>query len=45
MANLRLCTATRHGVSAPLKALQQEFGFTVENVMATVKSLLHRKAA
>jgi transketolase len=33
------------GVSAPLKALQQEFGFTVENVMATVKSLLHRKAA
>ena len=33
------------GVSAPLKALQQEFGFTVENVMATVKSLLHGKAA
>jgi transketolase len=33
------------GASAPLKALQQEFGFTVENVMATVKSLLNRKAA
>jgi transketolase len=33
------------GASAPLKALQQEFGFTVENVMATVKSLLHGKAA
>jgi transketolase len=33
------------GASAPLKALQQEFGFTVENVMATVKSLLRGKAA
>ncbi len=33
------------GASAPLKALQQEFGFTVENVVATVKSLLHEKAA
>jgi transketolase len=33
------------GASAPLKALQQEFGFTVENVVATVKSVLHRKAA
>jgi len=33
------------GASAPLKALQREFGFTVENVMATVKSLLNRKAA
>jgi transketolase len=33
------------GASALLKALQQEFGFTVENVMATVKSLLRGKAA
>jgi transketolase len=33
------------GASAPLKALQQEFGFTVENVVATVRSVLHRKAA
>jgi transketolase len=33
------------GASAPLKALQQEFGFTVENVMATVRSMLQRKAA
>jgi transketolase len=33
------------GASAPLKALQQEFGFTVENVMATVRSVLQRKAA
>jgi transketolase len=33
------------GASAPLKALQQDFGFTVENVIATVKSLLHEKAA
>jgi transketolase len=33
------------GASAPLKALQQEFGFTADNVVATVKSLLHRKAA
>jgi transketolase len=33
------------GASAPLKALQQEFGFTVENVIATVKSVLQRKAA
>ena len=33
------------GASAPLKALPQEFGFTVENVMATVKSLPHGKAA
>lgn len=32
------------GASAPLKALQQEFGFTADNVVATVKSLLHRKA-
>ena len=28
------------GASAPLKALQQEFGFTVDHVMATAKSLL-----
>jgi transketolase len=33
------------GASAPLKALQQEFGFTAENVMETVKSLLRGKAA
>jgi transketolase len=33
------------GASAPLKALQQDFGFTVENVIATVKSLMHEKAA
>jgi transketolase len=33
------------GASAPLKALQQEFGFTVENVIATVKSLLREKTA
>ncbi len=33
------------GASAPLKALQQEFGFTVENVVATVRSVLQRKAA
>jgi len=28
------------GASAPLKALQQHFGFTVEHVVATVKALL-----
>jgi transketolase len=28
------------GASAPLKALQQEFGFTVENVVATAKAQL-----
>jgi transketolase len=28
------------GASAPLKALQKEFGFTVDNVVATVKELL-----
>ena len=28
------------GASAPLKALQQEFGFTVDNVVATAKALL-----
>jgi transketolase len=28
------------GASAPLKALQQEFGFTVENVVATAKAAL-----
>jgi len=33
------------GASAPLKALQQEFGFTVDNVVATVRSVLQRKAA
>jgi transketolase len=32
------------GASAPLKALQQDFGSTVNNVMATVNSVLHRKA-
>ncbi len=26
------------GASAPLKALQQEFGFTVENVVATARA-------
>jgi transketolase len=29
------------GASAPLKALQQEFGFTVDNVVAAVKAQLH----
>jgi transketolase len=33
------------GASAPLKALQQEFGFTVDHVMATVKSLLQPSKA
>jgi len=33
------------GASAPLKALQQEFGFTVDNVVATAKALLNRRAA
>jgi transketolase len=28
------------GASATLKALQQEFGFTVDNVVATAKALL-----
>ena len=28
------------GASAPLKALQQEFGFTVDNVVTTAKALL-----
>jgi transketolase len=28
------------GASAPLKALQKEFGFTVDNVVATAKALL-----
>ncbi|MET0218533.1 MAG: transketolase [Burkholderiales bacterium] len=28
------------GASAPLKALQQEFGFTIDNVVATAKELL-----
>jgi transketolase len=31
------------GASAPLKALQQEFGFTVDNVVTTVKSMLQAK--
>jgi transketolase len=31
------------GASAPLKALQQEFGFTVDNVVATAKALLNRR--
>jgi transketolase len=30
------------GASAPLKALQQEFGFTVENVIAAAKAQLHQ---
>jgi transketolase len=30
------------GASAPLRALQQEFGFTVDHVVATVKRLLGR---
>jgi transketolase len=33
------------GASAPLKALQQEFGFTVDHVMATVKALLQPSKA
>jgi transketolase len=28
------------GASAPLKALQQEFGFTVDNVVTMAKALL-----
>jgi len=28
------------GSSAPLKALQQEYGFTVGNIVATAKALL-----
>ena len=28
------------GASAPLKALQQEFGFTVDHVVATARELL-----
>ena len=31
------------GASAPLKALQQEFGFTVENVVAAAKAQLERR--
>jgi transketolase len=31
------------GASAPLKALQQEFGFTVENIVAAAKAQLPRK--
>jgi transketolase len=30
------------GASAPLKALQQEFGFTVENVVAAAKGQLRQ---
>jgi transketolase len=33
------------GASAPLKALQQEFGFTVDNVVAAVKEQLQRTKA
>jgi transketolase len=32
------------GASAPLKALQQEFGFTLDNVVATAKNLLHESS-
>jgi len=28
------------GASAPLKALQEEFGFTVDNVIASARALL-----
>jgi len=35
-----MCT---FGASAPLKELQKEFGFTVENVVKTAKELLGRK--
>ena len=31
------------GASAPLKALQQEFGFTVENIVAAAKAQLPKK--
>ena len=31
------------GASAPLKELQKEFGFTVENVVKTAKEVLARK--
>jgi transketolase len=31
---------TTFGASAPLKALLKKFGFEVDNVVATVKSLL-----
>jgi transketolase len=33
------------GASAPLKALQQEFGFTVDNVVAAAKAQLKRMKA
>jgi transketolase len=33
------------GASAPLKALQQEFGFTVDHIIATVKALLQPSKA
>jgi len=33
------------GASAPLKALQQEFGFTVDHIIATVTALLQRSNA
>ena len=33
------------GASAPLKALQQEFGFTVDRIIATVKALLQSSKA
>lgn len=31
------------GASAPLKAMQQEFGFTVENIVAAAKAQLPKK--
>ena len=39
-ANGRVIGMHTFGASAPLKALQQEFGFTVDNVVATAKELL-----
>ena len=33
------------GASAPLKALRQQFGFTVDNVVATAKALLETHKA
>jgi transketolase len=32
------------GASAPLKELQQKFGFTLDNLMAAAKALLEAKA-
>ena len=33
------------GASAPLKALQQEFGFTVDNIVTAAKEQLNRTSS